>query len=238
MNEKTGRELIVSYAKYQIGSHYLAGTRGAVPDGGPVLGRSVKLYQQPRWKNLCLHTAVNGEGRCWGRYDAKGLGGYIFSPTGSKLQALRDYHAKHEASPVETWPAFGKPGMSPRRLTKQDGYSIALAEDCRGKRHFDCIGFIFWVLNMVAPRPEWDNYGIKGYANGSFGLIEKIGPLPQHKLMDGDIVTDGVHHIGFAAASGWVIHAKWESEGVVVEPYSDPNRAWSVSRVKSEVFGS
>lgn len=236
MDEKTGRALIVNYAKYQVGAHYMPGTRGGVPDGLTVLGRPVKLYEQKKWKNLCVHAPASSLGRCYGRYDAKGLGGYMFSPSGNKLAALKEYHARHEDAPVDTWPPFEKPGLTPRRISKKDGDSIVLGEDCRGKRHFDCIGFIFWVLNCVVPHPLWDNYGIKSYARASFDLIEKIGPLPQSELLDGDIVTDGEHHIGFATATGWVVHAKWESEGVVVERYSERS-TWSVTRVKSSTFG-
>lgn len=223
---------IANLAMTQVTSfgHYLKGARGGIPGGPAVLGRSVSLKHDPSWPGLRVNTAVNTLQTCYGRWSVRG--GYLFALGTAKLEKLKEYVAKWESKPGSSWPHFEDAGMFPRRLGGP-GSSIALGEDCRDKRHFDCIGFIYWVLHEIVPSGKWMNYGIANYAK-SGAYWDHLGKLGAGDVKHGDIVTrpaTSPTHIGFISFGNKVVHAWMESKGVVMENYA-PGDWGGVVRIK------
>ena len=213
-----------------IGGHYLKGARGAFPGAGAVVGRSVDLKEDSVWDTLRVHTGANSLQTCYGRWSK--AGGYLFQVGSTQLSNLKKYVADNKGKPMSSWPHFEKPNMFPRRLKGSDS-AIALGEDCRNKRHFDCIGFIYWVLHEAAPSVGWENFGIESYAkNGTYW--DFLGQISASDLKYGDIVTrltSSPKHIGVISIGNKVVHAAMESKGVVSESYS--SSSWhGVTRIK------
>jgi hypothetical protein len=224
---------IANLAMTQVmaGGHYLEGARGAVP-GTTHLERTVTLKDDPLWDTLRVHAAANSLQTCYGRWHA--AGGYLFQPGSTQLAKLKEYVAANKSKAMSSWPHFEKTGMFPRRLGAA-GSSIALGDDCRGKRHFDCIGFIYWVLHEIAPAGPWKNFGIANYARTESTYWDHLGPLTFTGLKYGDIVTrpaQSPHHIGFISLNNKVVHAKMEGSGVVMEDYSTTAWPGGVSRIR------
>jgi hypothetical protein len=221
----------LAMAQAVAGGHYLKGARGGIPGGPSVLGRSVSLKQEPSWSKLRVHTGMNSLQTCYGRWAA--LSGYLFKPGSSELKELKDYVGIWEKKPMSSWPHFDKPGLFPRRLGGSDS-SIALGEDCRNKRHFDCIGFIYWVLHEVVPTGKWMNFGINSYSK-SGTYWSHLGMVSAADVKHGDIVTrpaGSPAHIGFVSLGNKVVHASIESKGVIVETYTPGDWGGGVARIK------
>jgi hypothetical protein len=237
MTEADGRHEIFQVAHSQLNAHYLPGARGGVPGYGPALDRSVNLLKDPKWASLSICGASNSLGYCYGRWAALGSKGYLFQPNTSRLNRLKDWVNAYQDYPVEGWPPFDGYGTTPRRLGSKPGSTIAMGEDCRGRRHFDCIGFIFWVLNEVVPHEDWVKNVIPQYEAG-FDTIQSLGKIKKSQLKNGDIVTrtsTSPKHIGIANEEGWVVHASREGDGIKYEPFEKGN--WTnVSRVVSWLF--
>ena len=237
MTEAEGRYEIFMAAYGQLNGHYLRGARGGLPGGPAVLERTVHALNRPEWDHLAVSGAYNSCGRCYGRWARFGASGYLFQPDSARLKRLKDWVYANQKYPVASWPPFEHYGMTPRRLSKKEGATIAMGEDCRSRLHFDCIGFIFWALNQVVPRSRWVKNAIPQYEWGFKGL-ERLGLIAKSQLKNGDIVTrtnTNPDHIGIANEEGWVVHASRECDGVVYEPFERGN--WtSVSRVSTELF--
>ena len=234
MTEAQGRYEIFQVAYSQLNAHYLPGARGGVPGGPAQLGRTVDNCNSKQWSSLAICAASNSLGTCYGRWAGLNGRGYLFQPNSSRINRLKSWVEANQKYPVEGWPPFEGYGMTPRRLAST---AIALGEDCRGRRHFDCIGFIYWVLNEVVPHESWTNNIIKHYQKG-FTIIESLGKLEPSKLMNGDVVTrtsSSPDHIGIASADGLVVHASREGDGILCERYQ--SKKWdNVSRVVSSLF--
>jgi hypothetical protein len=233
----TRRFMIASLAMGQglMGAHYLRGARGGIPGEGPAVGREVLLKQDSRWDYLRVHTGTNSLQNCYGRW--KTANGFLYQVGSSELARLKDYVADNKGVPMDSWAHFPDPPhygakLFPRRLGGP-GSGIAAGEDCRGKRHFDCIGFIYWVLNEISPTVKWYNHSIRNYEQG-FDEVQKMGRLQPDELKHGDIVTrtdSSPKHIGFISFGNSVVHASMESIGMVIQSYNREH--WTgVSRVK------
>jgi cell wall-associated NlpC family hydrolase len=243
MDDFAGRYLIVQYALSCWNGHYLSGARGGIPGGPSCVGRSVDLNEDSSWGHLSIHAAKNSLQRCYGRWAAFGKSGYLFQPGSKELTALKAYWEEHKGEPPESWPSFETEGLTPRRIGKSSDSAIALGEDCRDKRHFDCIGFIYWAYNQVLPNNSWASQGISGYAKGFTSSdkrinVKSLGELGPMQIQSGDIVTrtnTTPKHIGIGISGGTVIHASRESDGVLIEPFLKGN--WTgVSRISVESF--
>lgn len=214
------------------GAHYLLGGWGGIPGGPDEHGRAVKLIEHHAYETLAIHTAKNGKQTCYGRWGE--AGGYLFPATTTTSTNLKKYIA--ENSSLDDWAYFDKPNLFPRRLHGADS-TIALGEDCRNKRHFDCIGFIYWVLRQYNKTVTWNNHNISSFEKG-FKEVEKLGQCTSSQLSIGDIVTrtnTTPHHIGFYIGFDRVVHASIENRGVVISPYGSGN--WTgAARLKEGIL--
>ncbi len=221
--------MIVATAAQQamLGAHYINGSDGgitgmnAVGEAGGGLSASRKIYllEDHTWAKLAVHAAIYGKSVCRGRYSA--VGGKKFMPGTPELITLQDTYVPDLASYP---PALVKPFpgtlLYPRRGRSQIGDTIYLGEDCRNKRHFDCISFVNWVLTTVTGRLIW--YQEKDYFSGS-KMNAQILPATHTSFKNGDIgvriEASGHEHIGFLTPSGQMVHARNPELGVQVSPF-------------------
>ncbi|HMF57346.1 MAG TPA: hypothetical protein VK619_13465 [Pyrinomonadaceae bacterium] len=87
-------------------------------------------------------------------------------------------------------------------------HSTVWGESCVGKRHFDCIGFINWLLSETLNKHI--QYGIANYTNKNVGTEVEVA-----QAQTCDIVTKGVEHIGLVSDTKTVIEAMDVLNGVV-----------------------
>ena len=73
-----------------------------------------------------------------------------------------------------------------------DNNRIVWGEDCRGVRHFDCVGFVNFVLNVTTGQ-QW-TFNISQYGAGITSATSVPLDSPPE---DGDILVLGTEHIGF-----------------------------------------
>jgi cell wall-associated NlpC family hydrolase len=212
------RNALIQLALSQVGSHYLWGAAGATPgfaNGMP--GRPASVERVPTQldpASLILRAAscnVSGYHVCAGRFANSEVGGSVAKAYDKDLQ---DYILKLESQRPENWqPKEGKwwPRlMQGRTVTTQ----IVWAEDCFGKRHFDCVGFINWCLSAIV-----------GGAGVQLSIEQYQEARHMHKVdrgkeQKGDIVMRGTDHIGFVVGDGRVVHASYSAVGVIVELYA------------------
>ncbi len=242
-SEAVKRMLIVTTAMAEVnaGAHYLKGADGGTPGGTAGLFRTPRLLEDLTIDKLGVHTAESDFGVCRGRWEMlKAQGGKQFA----KGQHDRDtllpaYLDDLKASwlPSMLWKSFNGTGLFPRRSS---GY-LYLGEDCRNRRHFDCEGFVAWVLVKAASKDAgtWRK-GVTWYQDGGGGRLDVYqasGPNYVHKdgrkitmndILDGDILIRkpnewGGEHIAFACAKGTaVLEASGKDRGVLRSAYK-PN---------------
>lgn len=139
------------------------------------------------------------------------LAGSVGSPFSFKLKDLTDERVETltnnlAARDMARWP---RPNYN---LDNNDSTrSTVWGEDCTGKRHFDCIGLVNWVLWKVLQRDF--TFGIDTFANGAGGTEVPLG-----KAEACDIVIIGREHIGIVGYGGTAIEAKDAVSGVVSGP--------------------
>lgn len=224
MIDELKRGMLVAAALGQAadGAHYLLGGWGGIPDGPSECGRPVQLIENRKYSTIAIHTAKNGKQTCFGRWGE--VGGYLFPAGTTTSDKLNKYISENPAHSSD-WKSFEKPNLFPRRL-HGEGSAIALGEDCRNKRHFDCIGFVYWVLRQYNMTVVWENHNIRSFEKG-FSAVESVGKcLTSSQLWPGDIVTrtnTTPNHIGIYAGFDRVVHASIENRGVVISPFASGN---------------
>jgi NlpC/P60 family len=87
-------------------------------------------------------------------------------------------------------------------------HSTVWGESCVGKRHFDCIGFINWLLSEGLNQQI--QFGVASYTGGKVGTEVAV-----KDAQAGDIVTINVDHIGMISERGTAIEADDKFNGVV-----------------------
>lgn len=230
------RLLIVAnaYAQAFMGAHYLNGSDGGFPgkrDG--YKNRNVQLVERSDFDEVAIHTAVYSKKSCRGRCNE--VGGATYNNSKAKLDEVKEYCQKNldKGLAPEQWEAFEN-GLYPRRF-KPNNSKLFIGEDCRDKRHFDCISFVNWVLTTTLKKSF--KYSIRQYEGKKEGggVVAPVKtyrnnfPDPQNADIltrikwedddgDGDWEIDS-KHIGFYVSGGKVIEAKGSREGVVVSNY-------------------
>jgi hypothetical protein len=251
-NETISRMLIVTtaMAEANAGAHYLKGADGGVPDGAAGLTRTPRLLEDLSIDNLGVHAAKSDFGVCRGRWEMlTDQGGKQFAKGQYDRDTLLPAYLDElymSMLPSSQWKSFNYTGLYPRRSS---GY-LYLGEDCRNHRHFDCEGFVAWVLVKAAGKDAgtWRK-GVSWYQNGGGGRLDvykAVGDayvradgakITKNDILDGDILIRkpnqyGGEHIAFACAKGSaVIEASGKDRGVLRSAYK-PN--WTdLARIKS-----
>lgn len=237
-------------AEVNAGGHYLKGGDGAIPGHyGSGLFRQVEVVEYCELETVSVHAAKNSFGVCRGRWGLMTLGKkFLKGDGGDRDVLLPKYLAELKASilPKYFWWDFENRGLYPR---VSSGY-IYLGEDCRGKRHFDCEGFVAWVLVKALGKDKgtWRK-GVSWYQDGGGGRLKIYKAVGNsYKADDGDVITtseirdgdilirkpnsEGGEHIALACAGGTgVLEASSKNKGV---QHSNYTANWTeLARIKS-----
>lgn len=211
------RQAIITLANSLIGSHYLWGSAGnmpSLPSGDNVPYRANAATMAPSRldpKSPCVFAAqcsVAGYQVCSGRFDAPheaalwpgggGPAGGIPGGRRADLDAgdkkeLADYLATLKAGDEANWQPYCKI-YTPRKVVganvAANGW-IVWGEDCRTKRHFDCIGFVNYCYMKTYPNAGFAQCAIDNWASGSPGAnpIPKLSnPPTASQLLPADIL--------------------------------------------------
>ncbi len=244
---------MILYAMKEVlfGSHYLKGTKGSIPgqnNSGLSQTRNVELLEDLdiNSNTFGVHAGKNSYGTCPGRWENVTGGKQFVKGINDRDVLLPQYLEKLKTvSAPEQWESFNNTGLYPRRAYNY----MYLGEDCRNKRHFDCEGFIAWVLVKALNKDNgfwgkgvgWyqaggDNHLDIYKAAGASYTSESLGTINKEDIRDGDILirkpnSKGGEHIGFACAKGTgVVEASGRDRGVV---YSDYKSNWTqLARIK------
>ena len=235
-------QAVIDIALPLVGSHYLWGGTGATPGGteGINLRRgAVSLVDPPRTDaaNPAIFAAqcsVDGLHVCGGRWDAAHGG----IPGGRRANAtdldLVAYLAGLSILNRSLWQpyfvSFSPRMQEGRTVTRQ----LVWGEDCRGKQHFDCVGFINYCVEMFRNRTRDVQYSIDQWNSDAIGATTAVAmtsaPFPADILINAT-----ASHIGFLVGDGtgpgnWgrVVQAEQTSTGVRTSAF-DPN-SWSSRR--------
>lgn len=250
-SESEKRFLIILTALNEVllGSHYLKGADGAIPNQpGSGLFRELSLQEDLTIENLGVHAGKNNFGTCRGRWQSIWNGKKFRKGQHDHDVLLPEYleGLKNSYLSPQYWTDFNNTGLYPRR----DRDILFLGEDCRGKNHFDCEGFIAWVLVKALNKDKgtWRK-GVDWYQNGGDRRLDvyqakgskyqkadgKI--ITQSQILDGDILIrkpnkSGGEHIAFACVKGnAVLEASGRNVGVVSSKY---HADWTqLARIKS-----
>lgn len=210
-----------------FGAHYINGSDGGITGmnaagqagGGLSASRKIYLLEDRSWEKLAVHAAIYGGRVCKGRYAA--VKGAMFLPNTAELTQLKDEYVPSLSSHLPgNEPPFPNTYLYPRRGRSQPGDAIYLGEDCRNKRHFDCISFVNWVLTITVGRLIW--YEEKDYFKGA-KMNAQIFPATHTSFKNADIAvridSAGKEHIGFLTSYGQMIHARTPERGVEVSDF-------------------
>ena len=225
----SSRALVVATAAQQaaLGAHYINGSDGGITGmnaageagGGLSASRKILLLEDHSWEKLAVHAAIYGGRVCQGRYSR--VGGEMFQPDTDRLRDLKnDYVPSLADFPAALVKPFPGTMLYPRRSRSKPGGTIYLGEDCRHKRHFDCISFVNWVLTTVVGRLIW--FAEKDYFSGT-KMNAQILPATHTPFKNADIGVridaTGHEHIGFLTSYGTMIHARDPEKGVEVSAF-------------------
>lgn len=209
------RQRAVALARQQVGCHYVWGGAGNVPDqanGAYYRTNAVHMHfddlsrgragNEPGRQQPILYAAwcrVDGDKVCAGR---SSLAAVQALPDGTKLNA----------SPINP-----QAYRWPRPSDVVNGASVVYGECCVGIRHFDCIGFINWVVSSVA----------KPTHHGISSIINNTTSVDFSQVQPGDLLTINQTHIGIATGAGTVVQAQGTATGVVETPLARNGGGWT-----------
>lgn len=233
------RQHIITYARHLVGSHYLWGAAGNHPNhsDGVFYSRNAAFLAHTSLSpsEPCVFTAqceTGGHYVCAGRPD-KCPGARPCDPHDHDLIEYLDH--LRDLSP-EFWDPFAS-NFTPRRCISDEGDAwhnqLLWGEDCRFRRHFDCIHFINYVISKTTKLDVRLN--IQSWIGPASGYTDKkpmdAPPLP------GDILAKGSHHIGFLDENGYVLQAQDHATGVhndekYVPPANPPRPGQWTDRVR------
>jgi hypothetical protein len=207
-------DAIIQFGRRFIGSHYLWGAAGATPNqqdgayyrtGAVNLDADAKSNEKP--SVFAASCDVDGHYVCAGNFkefiDQTG-GGYTY-PSDVNLTKYLDEIRKLPSNSY--WYPY-KSRFTPRVMKGNnlgaDDNRIVWGEDCRYVRHFDCVGFVNFVLSLTTSQ-KW-SFSISQYAAGSITGATSV-PLDS-PIVDGDILVRNTEHIAFLCADGQVLQAQ------------------------------
>ena len=196
----TTRLRVVQRARAQVGAHYLLGSSGQKPGEGSL--RILPNILHPPEK-LQLFTAQNHKNKCSGKHLSKKALARL-----DKKKLGDPAKREHLAHPEKYfWP----------RVVKWQYENQVYGESCVNRRHFDCIGLIYWCLRDVNPKIF--------HTQPSILQVRKLCVIVNSQGVDyadlcvGDIlIRRNNGHIGLAVgeSSGLVVEAQREDTGVVL----------------------
>jgi hypothetical protein len=215
-----GAEWIVQFGRRFIGSHYLWGAAGATPneqDGAHYRPGSVNLDADAKSNEkpsvFAATCEVDGHYVCSGNFRqfiTETGGGYTY-PSDTNLtkylDELRKLPSKSYWYPYKS--RFTPRVMKGKNLDTDDN-RLVWGEDCRYVRHFDCVGFVNFVLSLTTNQ-KWA-FNISHYAAGNMTGATSV-PLDSPPV-DGDILVKNTEHIGFLCADGTVLQARDHASSV------------------------
>lgn len=259
VNKLAARQKVIDVARSLVGGHYLWGSAGATPggqDGSPHrTGRVSMAYPSLHPSSACLNAAecqVKGDYVCAGRY-LKAPGGKLVPPTDPELKVYLDTFQ------AEGWKVYMLGyaddhrsyflNLTPRKIiganvAAEYKAGIVWGEDCRWKRHFDCIGFINYVFNQTthpsAPYPYW-SAEIEQWFNATQEVKLGDAPVPGDILFRwyiDPITKDKVwDHIALLSEDGMVVQAEEAVMGVHADnPYPKDGATWKERRRLADQF--
>lgn len=227
---------VIAVAREHVGSHYIHGGYGATPnrnDGFPTAdGRRVELiFDEQRMDPRNIY----GEQHSIAVLAASTLISYLkagvlhstysvcagsFSKTkDGKGNLSESDHEVEDAIRLLQKASFGQysavlPRLTPRRVfgPRPQGKSngeLVMGEMCANVRHFDCVGFIsFCIWKALEKKMQLEiNLWREPYNSGGqvFDFSQKQRPKD---LLDGDLLIQADHHIGFVSKNGDLIQAE------------------------------
>lgn len=222
-------QVVVDFARRFIGSHYLWGAGGSTPE------RRDGVWYRPGAVTLvplgsrdpanamvgAAQCSVSGHYVCAGRFMKIPGGRYA---TASDPDLRRYLETVERTKPnIPPFASRFTPRVVKGENVSNDG-RLVWGEDCRGKRHFDCISFVNWVLSWTTST-FWDA-SIPQYGNDSSGTKDVALGAP---VIPGDILLRGTEHIGFLCENGKVIQAQDHATGVHEDEAYDP-KLWTARR--------
>ncbi|HJZ89953.1 MAG TPA: hypothetical protein VKE40_03720 [Gemmataceae bacterium] len=226
---------VIGIARGLIGSHYINGGYGACPDredGCPCRIGSVKLIADANRlnpgklpipnQNLAVFAAemsfVKEDGTkvycvCAGNYATAG-GKETVPNDGDLVSYLQSLKGK----PPAEWSNFSR--LTPRRAFGPGpggdlGGKLVWGLSCKAVRHFDCVGFISYCYWKATGKVM--QLAISGWRTPNLaGTVYDLGPGGKRppSLMDGDIIVQADHHIGYVDSHGAIIEAQDTHLGV------------------------
>lgn len=235
-----GRKSITTFARTFLGTHYLWGSAGAAPGllngaryrPGSVFGNEASLKPA----DLSVSAAkcdVAGHYVCAGRFEK--CGGHIAGDDDPALTQLRSQYANGLLAQWDSRPHTLTP-----RIVRGTGVAsadkIVWAENCYGIRHFDCIGFINYVLGETTKIPD--------QKTGWSGSIDQWASMwsTDVTLTDAAVAGDILirydeddahvkhfHHIAFLDDDGIIVQAEMASAGVHADEHFAASR-WQMRR--------
>ncbi|MBI3678907.1 MAG: C40 family peptidase [Acidobacteria bacterium] len=249
MMDSCTQAVLTAEAYKLVGAHYLTGGYGATPggnDGAPFRRNMVSLAPvsfNPR--KPCIHAAETdlqvGENTkdkkaphihsvCGGRWMMAKWGRVTQPSNWELLEYLKLQEAKYkQTSLIDADPM----GLTPRLVILKDAAGdVVWGEDCRGKRHFDCVGLVNYLLTLVCDRSHGGREGPGGnkghgglersFSHDVLGHKANTDEVPRNDPpVGGDILykKTSVDHIGLLLMDGNVIQAAEPGVGVTTSPY-------------------
>jgi hypothetical protein len=193
-------------------AHYLTGAFGGIPDQpDSVFGRSITLLNDCTWQSLSVCAAEYENRRCCGRYRVPNR--KLQLPQGSAIPPEWETWFQTVLRPDSPRDTPFR-GCYPRRHVVERRFCpihqdeatchpkwVYLGDNCEGKIHFDCCGFLGYVFWRALGRIEV--HPISGWR----ALATPCRPA------DADIVLSD-RHIAIALSPTVLIHANGDRRGV------------------------
>ncbi len=238
------RKRITDFARTFLGSHYLWGSAGAMP--GQSNGARYRPGSVP-WNEASLQVAdlsicaakcdVAGHYVCAGRFEKTGGSAVVAGDT-HLTDFLNSCSEKYANALLAQWDSITV-RQTPRVVRGDNVPSagkIVWGENCYGRRHFDCISFVNYVLTGAAVTSDKEHgwwAGIEQYAKNwttdvSLGEPAVAGDILIRYTLN-DEGKQNFHHIGFLDDDGFVVQAEMASAGVHADERYSPAR-WQMRR--------